>query len=287
MSRILVTAGRVLASGAVVAGAVAFLVSFGPRATPVYADIYVPLASAAGFLSPPPGGPPLQTGKALVNGQTFRYAIGQSKLELDQLLSHYERQFSTSVSSGPITTAVRVQGAGAGVITGMLFRPLRHPEDLTKRLRGFAETTQLNALGQVHVITAYANQGTVFIDFVPGDDVHLKTLLPAGHDDAPGQDLEGVRRPSGLQRVMTVEHGDGPTWSRTYIYRASDSAAAVADFRGALAAGGWMANPLFDSPVVQHYTNGRQECFVGGAGLGKDAIVILVYRMTPSPRPRS
>jgi len=286
MSRTLATFGRVLASGALVAAAVAFLVSFGPRATPAYADIYVPLASAAGFLSPPPGGPPLQTGKALVNGQTFRYAIGQSKLDLNRLLSHYEDQFRTTVSSGPISTAVRIQGAGAGVITGVLFRPLRHPADLTDRLRGFAETTQLNALGQVHVVVAYANQGTVFLDFVPGDDVRLKTLLPAGTEDAPGEDLEGVRRPAGLQRVMTVEHGEGPAWSQTYIYRASDGTAAAADFRGALATAGWAANPLFDSPVVQHYTNGRHECFVGGTGLGKDAIVILVHRMTPSPKSR-
>jgi len=286
MSRIPAIAGRVIASGVLVTGAVAFLVSFGPRATPAYADIYVPLASAAGFLSPPAGGPPLRTGKALVNGQEFRYAIGQTKLDLDRLLSHYEDQFRTGAAPGSIMKAVRLQGDGAGVITGMLSRPLRHPQDLDDRVREFGETTQLSALGQFHVIAAYTNQGTIFVDFMPGDDVRLTTLVPRGSGDAPGEDLKGVNRPSGLQRVITIEHGEGPAWSRTYIYRAADGPAAADSFRGALNVGGWTPTPAFDSPAVQHYTNGRQECFVGGAGLGKDGIAILVYRlMPPKPRP--
>ncbi len=76
-------------SGGVIASAVAFLALFGPRTAPAYADIYAPLANAAGFLLPPPGGAPRpRTGTALVNGQTFKYAIAHSKLGLDDVLEH-------------------------------------------------------------------------------------------------------------------------------------------------------------------------------------------------------
>jgi len=58
MKALLTLVAKVAASGAVVGGGVAFLVFFGPRPTPAYADIYSPLAQAAGFLAPPPGGGP-------------------------------------------------------------------------------------------------------------------------------------------------------------------------------------------------------------------------------------
>jgi hypothetical protein len=78
---------------------------------------------------------------------------------------------------------------------------------------------------------------------------------------------------------MTIEHGEGPSWSRTWVYRASGNPTAMADFSRSLTAAGWAANPALDSTGVRHYTNGRRECFLGGAGLGRDAVVILVYRM--------
>lgn len=285
--RIVIITGKLAASGAIVAGALAFVFFLGPRTTPAYADIYAPLANAAGFLSPPGGGSSVRISKALVNGQAFQYSIGHSRLNLDDVLMHYERQFEMigPASGKSISTAARVQGRAAGVVVGVRLGPLTHPGDITERLQKFRSTTQMKALGQFHVISAYAQQGTVYIDLTPSDDIRLGTLLPTGTDDAPGEDLQGVVRPLGLQRLLTIEHGEGPTWSRTLIYRASNPDDATADFGRAFAAGGWSRNTLVDSPVVSHYTDGRRECFLGGSGLDKNGIVILVYRaLAGSPK---
>jgi len=273
-------APRLVASGALVVAAVTFLLWFGPRPTPVYADVYVPLARAAGFLAPPPGGAHVRMSTALVNGQVFKYIVGQSKLNLETVLKHYEEQFQTTetTSGTRLRTARRLNGKGAGVVTGILRGPVTHPQDVNADALEFARTTRLGALGQFHVIAAYASQGTVFIDFMPADDVRLDQLFPKGKEDAPGSDLEGVRRPAGLQRFLTIEHGSGQSLSRTRIYRAENSVAAVAEFGGALAAGGWKPNTAFDSSVVRHFTYGQRDCLVGGASEGRDAFVILVDR---------
>lgn len=270
---------RAVASVVIVSGAVLFLVFFGPHATPVHADIYAPLARVSGFLAPPPGGgDAVRFGTVLVNGQMFHYSIGRSKLSLDVVLTYYERQFDAPGPDGkPVSSAARLQGEGAGVVAGVRLGMLSHPPDLAARLRNPA-AARLSDLGRFHVVSAFEQDGTVFVEFTPDDDVRVSQLLPAGGEDAPGEDLAGVRRPGGLQRLLTIEHGEGPDWSRTLIYRARDGRAAVADFRGALGQAGWTANPYADSPELGHYTDGKRECFLGGAGLGSNSTVILVHR---------
>lgn len=271
---------RVAASGVLVAVAVAFLYWVGPRPVPVYADVYVPLAKAAGFLAPPSGGAQVRMSTALVNGQAFKYIVGHSKRDLESVLAHYEHQFRTTeaTTGARLPTARRVNGRDAGVVSGILRGPVTHPSDVNADVFEFARTTRMGALGQFHVILAYASQGTVFVDFMPADEVRLDRLFPKGRDDAPGTDLDGVHRPEGLQRFLTIEHGAGQSMSRTRIYRAENSVAAVAGFGGALAAAGWQPNTELDSPFVRHFTNGRRDCLVGGATDGKDAVVILVDR---------
>ena len=273
-------AGKVIASGAILAAALVFLIFFGPRPTPAYAEIYGPLARAAGFLPPPPGSPALRIGRALVNGQPFDYAIGRSSLRLDDILTHYERQFQTKTpaSDAPLSTAARVQGPGAGAVAGMRFGPLLHPGEFSERFRTFSETKRLNDFAQFHLISAFEQQGTVFIEFTPGETARIDRLLPAGSDDAPGEDPAGVRRPAGLQRLLTIEHGEGRTWSRSIIYRAQDSRPAVEEFRRAFGSAGWTHNPAVESPAVAHFTDGQRECFVGGAGAGLDSVIALVLR---------
>jgi hypothetical protein len=154
---------------------------------------------------------------------------------------------------------------------------MRHPTDLSERLRTFLETKRLGDFGQFHLISAYEQDGTVFIDFTPGEGVRIDTLLPSGGQDAPGEDLRGVRRPAGLQRLLTIEHGEGPTWSRTWIYRAGDGGEAVAEFRRAFVAAGWTEGPL-RAPQVAHFSDNQHECFIGGSGTGGNSAVVLVYR---------
>jgi hypothetical protein len=281
MKGLLTLVAKVAASSAVVGGALAFLVFFGPRPTPAYADIYAPLAQAAGFLPPPPGGgPTLRVGRALVNGQRFEYAIGRSRLKLDDVMSHFERQFQTRTSAkgDAFSTAARVQGAGAAAIAGLRFGPLLPPAEFSSRLQAFTASGRLGELGQFHLVSAYEQKGTVFIDFASSDDLRIDRLLPVGSDDAPGEDLGGVIRPTGLQRLLTIEHGEGNTWSRTWIFRASDGADAAARYAAALTHSGWTPNPAFASPDVAHFSNGQAECFLAGAGTGSNAALILVLR---------
>lgn len=275
-----VFAGKIVASGALLAVAAVFLVFFGPRPTPAYADIYGPLTQAAGFLAPPPGSPTLRVGTALVNGQPFEYAIGRSVLRLDDVLGHYERQFETKTpaSDQPLSTAARVQGPGAGVVAGVRFGPLLRPGEFTQRIRTFGETKRLADFGQFHLVSAFEQQGTVFIEFTSGASARIDRLLPAGAADAPGEDPPGVRRPDGLQRFLTIEHGEGRTWSRTIIYRAQDSRAAVGEFGRAFAAAGWVQNPAIAPGAVAHFSDGQRESFVGGAGKDRDSAVVLVLR---------
>ncbi len=276
--------GRFFGSGALVAGAAAFLWFYGPASTPAGADIYGPLVRAAGFLPPPDGRVALMTGTSLVNGQHFHYAIGHTTLQLSRVLDHYERQFEVHVPGGsPIRGAFRTESRTAGIVSGFHFGPLL-PVSGTTTPRPSGTPARLNDLARFHMVSAYKQDGTVFIEFTPGDDVTFERLMPPPGQDAVGEDLAGVRRPAGLQRVLTIEHGTGPAWSRTLIYRPTDPARDGADFRSAFAASGWSSDPLIESSAVGHYTDGRRECFVGTAGTGDEAVLIVVYRMNPGKK---
>jgi hypothetical protein len=283
--KLLRLAAKILASSAVVYAAVMFLLFVGPPATTVHADIYAHLVGAAGLLEPPPGGgAPVRTGHVLVNGRNFEYTIGHSGLSLKDVLDHYQHQFDmVGARKGQLLSrATRFEGNGAGVVVGMRFGPIDHPFDIADRLRTFAATSRVNDLARIHIISAYAQHGTVFLDFTPSDEVRLTDLVPQGTDDAPGEDLDGVQRPDGLQRMMTIEHGEGAARSRSTIYRTSDGEAAVVAFREALSRAMWTPDPSFETPNVAHYADGHRDCFVGGSGRGANAAVVLVCRLLPN-----
>jgi hypothetical protein len=271
---------RVLGSGVFVAGAAIFLWTFGPRPETVHADIYAPLASAAGFLRPPGGeGTAIREGRVLVNGAAFNYVTGHSRLPLSRVLSHYEAQFETVASSGgKLSSATRIEANGAGAVAGMRFGKVVHPSDVVSRFAAMGGTGKLGAL-DFHLVSAYSYQrGTVFIDFTPAPDASLHTLLPPSGGDAPGDDPFGVSRPAGLQRLFTIEHGTGGDKSRTLIYRATNSRKALDAFRRSFVAAGWSSNPDLQTTETGHFTDGQRECLIAGAGNGADAVVVLVGR---------
>lgn len=270
--------GKMTATAFVLAAAGVFLVFMGPNAPRAYADIYTPLIRAAGLLPPPPGpGSPMRYGKALVNGQIFEYAIGHSKMRLDDALGYFERQFDTvSPGGGPISTASRFDFPDGGIVAGIQLGHVTTP-DLLDRLRQFSASTELATLGNFHVVSAFSQDGTVFIDFMPARTVKLTGLLPHGPEDAAGEDVPGVRRPEHLQRVTTIEHGEGPAWSRTNVYRTADADAALAAFKREFNAAGWGSLAPPEAPVA-HLSDGRGECFLGIAGHGGDGAVVVVYR---------
>lgn len=277
--------GRLIGSGAFITAALAFLWIFGPRPTPVRADIYASLASSAGFLLPPGGeGSTLRHGKVLINGATFNYVLGHSRQSLDAVLSHYEKQFEARDAGGKtLSSATRLDTDGAGVVAGMHFGTIRHPSQMAERVGKFATSGRLGDLAQFHMISAYAQKGTVFIDFTPAADVTVQSLLPPVDKDAPGEDVQGIIRPANLQRLFTVEHGDERDWSRTLIYRAGDPRASVDAFRRSFASAGWSGNPVFEGQDVAHFTDGQRECFLAGSGSGASSVVILIQRNL-SPR---
>jgi hypothetical protein len=271
---------RLALTSAVIAGAAAFAILFGPGVGRAHADIYWPLVDAAGFLVPPPGSRGQVTrGDVLVNGQTFHYLAGRSGLSLGRVLDSYEQQFQSSLGAGaPLNTASRIEGQGAGIVSGIRFGRVASAEVLRDRAERFAHSTRLADLGAFHMVAAFADRGTTFIEFTAGADVRLDTLLPRGSDDAPGDEPAGVRRPAGFQRLLTIEHGRDATWSRTTIYRdrRPDRRGANA-FVEALRRGGWTADPVV-AGRISHYTNGGDEAFVGDAASGDMRATILVYR---------
>jgi hypothetical protein len=278
---------RLAASGLVLSGAVVFVISFGPRATPAHADIYGPLLQAAGFLPAPPGsGTTQRAGEVRLNGQTFTYVVGRSELPLDAVLSHYERQFVVERPDGqpPLATAARVEAPGAGVVAGVRLGALEPVGGIAARAERFARTMRLGDFGRFHVVSAYEQQGTVFIEFAAGDDVELRTLMPVGAADAPGLDPEGVPRPPGLQRAFTIEvdRQSAGAGGPTVVYRAADARAAAAAFRRGFLASGWRENAAVSSEALAHYVRQGRECFVGGLNAQHAGAVVLVCRSAPS-----
>jgi hypothetical protein len=215
-----------------------------------------------------------------VNGAAFDYVTGHSRQPLQAVLSHYEEQFRAATPDGlALPGATRLEADGMGVVAGMRLSRVVGTGELGERARKFAATGRVKDFAEFHVIVAYAKtRGSVFIDFTPGDDVTLGSLVPSGDTDAPGDDLPGVTRPPGFQRLFTIEHGNEGDWSRTLIYRSIDGRAGAEAFRGALAAAGWTSNPAARQGAVSHLTDGTRECFLGGADLEGSAAVVLVYR---------
>jgi len=277
---------RAVASSALLGGALAFLWVFGPRPTPVHADVYSSLVTAAGVMPPAGEGGMSRHGHVLVNGAAFDYVTGHSRHPLEALLSHYEEQFRAATPDGrALPGATRLETDGMGVVAGMRLSRVVGPGEVRERVQKFAASGRVKDLAEFHVVVAYAkSRGSVFIDFTPGPDVTLRSLVPSGGADAPGADLPGVTRPQGVQRLFTIEHGNEGDWSRTLIYRSIDGRAGLDAFRSSLLAAGWTPSPATPSGTVSHLTDGTRECFLGGADLEGSAAVVLVYRRLAQPR---
>jgi hypothetical protein len=279
MARML-TLLKILASAALLASTAWIVWQVGLRPIPVYADIYAPLLASAGFLPPPPGErQQFRRGEVMVNGARFNYVVGSSRQSLDAVLSHYEQQFAMpKAADRRLFSAARIGGQGAGVVAGIKFGPVSHAAEHGPQLGAFAESRRLEDFGTFHVIAAFAQRETVFIDFSPASDTTLDRLLPPEGTDAPGQDLPGVARPSSLQRLFTIRNGADDRAGRVWIYRAVGSQSPVEAYRRALRAAQWREAPDVHGPALAHFTNAEGEVFVGGAGRGADAIVIVIHR---------
>jgi len=270
---------RLAATSVLVGGAVAFVVFVSLPTLRLQADVIGPLMNAARFVPPPPGTDAVRTGRSFVNGQPFQYAIGHASLGVDRVLEHYEQKLGP-VSGQPMSRAVRVQGRSGGVVVGAALGPVAMPNGLLSRPQFAEAPVRLNDIARIHVVTVYSETpGAVFLDFMAGDSVRLDSLLPVHGSDAPGADPQGIARPPGLQRLLTIEHGEGMAWSRTLIYRAPDGERATAMFRSAFTAAGWSENPAPELGPVRHLTNGSLESFVGGSGFGANAVVLVVTRL--------
>jgi hypothetical protein len=278
--RISITIGRVAGTAGVVGAAAVIVALFGPGMPDAHADVWAPLVEAAGFITPIAAGDRMVTGTALVNGQTFHYRSGHSRQDVDAFLDASAARFRIAAAgSRPLLQpASLIRAQGAGVVSGFRLPPPYTAPALDARFRRFLQTTRLSDLGEFHMVAAFVADGTSFIEFVANADVRLDRLLPVDGGDAPGEDLPGVRRPDGLQRFLTVEHGSGAASSRTVLYRARDGRSRAAAFVGAMRAAGWTPDPLLNTAAVAHVTDGGRECFVGDGRGGTDALVVLVCR---------
>jgi len=276
-------ARRVIASCLVLAAAAAFVNAVGPVPRVVQADVFGPLVRAAFLEAPGRSSSSRRTGTILVNGQAFFYAIGHSPRPVREVLAGFEQQFDVQIPGWreDVRSAASILGKQVGIVAGFRVGPLSAPGALGDRLRFTDSPGRIHELGRFHVAMALEQDGTVFVNLMTGDDVRPATLLPGGTEDAPGTDPAGVIRPPGLQRVLTIEHGDGPTYSRTTFYRGLTQHVPARAFRRSFEDAGWTALMLEAAGATEplaHFTDGRREAFVGGDG-GGVPVAIVVTRL--------
>lgn len=277
---------KVFGSSAVLGAAVWFLLTFGPRPTPAHADIYTRVATTAGFLIPPTrGASSVSEPRALkVNGQGFHYVVSHTEQPLAAVLDQYERGFvaENRASGARASTAARIEGPAMGIVSGFRLGVLRDNEDLGRRVASLARTKRLADLGQFSMVVAFAQAGTVCLQFAPDPDAKLDALLPPGDADAAGDDVPGLGHPDGLQRLFTVDQeAKGDLTPRTVVYRVrGDRTPALRWYETRLRAAGFELQTLDPTPArtVVHGSRSQEDVFVVSLEQEGLALLAVVFR---------
>ncbi len=163
----------------------------------------------------------------VLNGARIRVATGRSQESLHALLDRAEsdcRRRSAGLHARAMRIADRVKKALPPLADGVLRAENDREglvacldlgeseasfQDLAARLTEFAARGDLQALGGVRMVRAYAREGEAFFVSTWNEgSAALWDMFPLT-GDAPGLDFRSVPRPSGSRRVLSTwqEHG--------------------------------------------------------------------------------
>lgn len=137
--------------------------------------------------------------------------------------------------------------------------------DLGARMRAFDRSGDLAALGELRYAFARpaGEGGALVVSVWTRGAFRIGRMFPE-RGDAPGRDVDGVPRPEGARRVLSVWEGERPY--RFAIYGAEDATVegAARDVGRELARAGWNVTPRTASPPerVLHATRAGRSVLV-------------------------
>ena len=126
-------------------------------------------------------------------------------------------------------------------------------QGLKARVERFAKSGDLSDIGQLrYAYFEKSDEGTRIVTLWTDDHFRLSDLLPTGHRDAPGTDLEKVPRLQGSVRTLSAsEEGFA---ERAVVYETNSSpAAAIAFYRSTMPTLGWREDEDFKQQDAVHY----------------------------------
>ena len=194
-----------------------------------------------------------------VNGQHFRLSSGTVYQSLDQVLSTFERrcadldggitaQLESLTETHPeldetsSVSVLRDQTNEEGWVACLDMRSSVNLGEIVERLRSYNESGNVADIG--HVRYVFAEEGehngqtsTHFVGMWTTGDFNLDVMFPES-GDAPGEDVQGVRRPPASRRVLSgAEEG---TPHRIVVYQSAQSEAELhAFYTRSLVQDGW------------------------------------------------
>jgi len=190
---------------------------------------------------------------------------------------------------------VRFEGQGWGgfstVVTGKEGDP-DYTEDLRKRFMEMKETGLASSLGDTKMVVAFEDpsQGnTQYFNVWPEEGFDLRKMKPQGDQDAPGFDIDDIKRPLGSKRMVTFAQDHGGIRYSILVYKGRGSLSAVReDFVSDLADEGWALSSSFERARAQAgdedpsllVAKDRREAFVSlraNRGDGTVTSTIVVY----------
>jgi hypothetical protein len=123
-------------------------------------------------------------------------------------------------------------------------------EELVRRLEAFADTGDLQALGELrYVFARRSGETTTLLVFWSEGSAPLAQLFPS-QGDAPGRDPEGVPRAPGSRRLLSAAEHGAPYSAAVYAIEGQSPEALGAWYREAFEAQGWSLSSGSDPSVL-------------------------------------
>jgi hypothetical protein len=182
-----------------------------------------------------------QTGTAQVlhvNGLPFRMKTGLVRQSVSAVLDGFDERCGVpgaaawtgglpadavqrlasmgGIGTGRLRPVLRAESDAGGYVACLDLRTPPETSEIVQRLRAFAATFDLAAIGDLRFAWALQEgDGTAFVAVRSEGPVRLAQLFPV-RGDAPGVDLPGIPRPPGARRVLSAWHAEQPAMLASY-----------------------------------------------------------------------
>lgn len=221
-----------------------------------------------------------------LNDNHLLYTLSRTEKKIPQLLDYYENLYTTNMNgviADPLaleallktvpdkksrdehrrriakTTEilnerfVRIEGDGWGAFSATLTGKEGDPDyhaDLARRLKEMRETGLASSLGDTKIVVAFpdpSTDSTQYFSVWPDEDFDIRKMRARGEEDAPGFDIEDIRRPRGSQRLVTFAQDHGGVRYSVLIYRGQGTSDSVlAEFADDMSDQGWAPSAAFE-----------------------------------------